>query len=465
MASVSAEPVNRLSIPETMGAGMKQSRVLPLIVVLFLASLLVPFLIHAGPLRLSVYRILLILTFVPVVISWVTGHAGRLRVADLAYLMYCVWAMVSFTYNHGTAGIQAGGIVFFETLGPYLIARVSIRSVEAFEQMVKVFFRIVVILLPFAFIEAVFERNLILDFAERVMDVPSRVVKEPRLGMQRVQGPFEHPILFGVFCGAGVALTWLVMGFGKFFWYKSTRTGTVLLTGFFSLSAGPMAGMATQVGLLIWNRILRGFRGRWKLLFVLFITMWVGLELVANRPAAQIIFQNFSFHSGNALMRLHIWNFGTENILNNPVFGLGFNDWERPDWMLPSVDMYWIIGGMRHGMPGLFFTFLGFFAVFLPLAFRKGLDPRRKACQLALCACLVAFFVTGWTVHYWNATYVLLHFLLGSGLWMLDKQPDPAAVSAPKSEPETGQKRSRYARSGADAQMPTTRFEPKKRRS
>jgi len=436
----------------------QQSRALSLIVVVLLVSLVLPFLIYAGPLRLSVYRIVLILPFIPVLIAWLSGRAGRILLAYIAYLLYCCWASLSFVMNHGGAGIQAGGMVFFETLGPYLVARVFIRSVEAFRAMVKVLFTIVLVLLPFAAVEAIMERNLILDIGGRVMDVPSAVVKDPRLGMQRVQGPFEHPILFGVFCGASVAMAFLVLGYGRSFLRRMMTMGTIILTAFFSLSAVPMAGMAVQIGLLIWNWLLRAWRWRWKLLFILFVTMWVGLELAAPRPAAQIIFQNFSFNAHNALMRLHIWNFGTDNIWANPLFGLGFNDWVRPSWMLPSVDMYWIVGGMRHGIPAMALTFIGFFAVFLPLIFRKGLEPAQHACRLALACCLLAFFVTGWTVHYWNATYVLLHFLLGSGMWLLDAQP--AKSETAEAAPEPIRSGSRYTR--AHGGLPTSRFGPKR---
>ena len=36
---------------------------------------------------------------------------------------------------------------------------------------------------------------------------------------------------------------------------------------------------------------------------------------------------------------------------------------------------------------------------------------------------MTAFFVVAWTVHFWNATYVLFMFLMGSGVWMLDVKP------------------------------------------
>ena len=38
---------------------------------------------------------------------------------------------------------------------------------------------------------------------------------------------------------------------------------------------------------------------------------------------------------------------------------------------------------------------------------------------------MTAFFMVGWTVHFWGATYVLFLFLLGSGVWILDAKSEP----------------------------------------
>ncbi len=47
---------------------------------------------------------------------------------------------------------------------------------------------------------------------------------------------------------------------------------------------------------------------------------------------------------------------------------------------------------------------------------------------------MVSLFVAGWAVHFWNEPYVLLMFLMGSGVWLLDHDETPPAPP-PSSEP------------------------------
>lgn len=457
-ATAQAEPAV-IDSSATPGAEAK-GRALPWIVAILLFSLIVPFVIQLGTVRLSVYRIFLILTFVPVVIAWLSGAAGRIRLADILMVLLCTWGSLSFFMIHGAEGIQAGGILFFETLGAYLVARVYVRSAQAFRGVVRVLFFIVLVLLPFAILEALTGRNILLDTASSIYTSYSRVIKDPRLGLERVQSTFEHPILFGVFCGSAIALTFLVLGHAWGVMRRAAATFMVLFTAGLSLSAGPMTGMMAQMLLLGWNWMLRNMPSRWKLLAILVAAAWIFLEVAATRSPAQIFIAYFSFDHRSAYTRLHIWNFGTASILNHPLFGIGFNEWERPPWMTASIDMYWIVPGVRHGIPAMALCFAAYFAVLLPLIFRKGLDAFQHACRLGIVCCLLAFFMVGWTVHFWNATYVLFYFLLGAGVWLLDAQAE-TQVKAPK---KTRTRRSRYAR-GEEADLPTTRFGNKRSRA
>ncbi|MCR8726835.1 O-antigen ligase family protein [Frigidibacter sp. ROC022] len=429
-------------------------RQLPLIVPMLLVSLILPFILYLGPLRLSVYRVVLIVAFVPAVVAWLAGHAGRIRIADIALVLLCSWGAISFFVVHGTAGIQAGGMLFIETLGPYLVARVYIRSAAAFRAMVKALFLIVLFLLPFALIEAVTGKDILLEAMDTVWNSYPRVAKDPRWGLQRVQATFEHPILYGVFCGSVIALTYVVLGQGWSFLRRAGATFLVLFTAALTLSAGPLTGMTAQLLLLAWNRILGAVRSRWKLLACIIAAMWIFLEFASNRSPAQIFISYFSFDQHSAYMRLHIWNFGTASILAHPLLGIGFNEWARPSWMRSSIDMYWIVPGVRHGLPAVFFNFAAFFGVVLSLIFRKGLDEAQSACRMGIIFCLIAFFLTGWTVHYWNATYVLFHFLLGSGMWLLDARPED---DAPDIHVEEERPPLRYRRSREDL-MSTSHF-------
>ncbi|MEB8389455.1 hypothetical protein OO012_19775 [Rhodobacteraceae bacterium KMM 6894] len=423
------------------------------IVPLLLVSLVLPFIINIGPLRLSVYRIVLIIVTLPAVFGWLSGRSGRIRTADIAMLLLCIWAAVSFVVIHGTTTIQAGGIKFIETFGAYLVARVYIRTADEFRSMVKVLCLIVLFFLPFAIIEAVTGKNILLTTMDSLWNSYHRVMKDPRMGLARVQATLEHPILYGVFCGSVIALTFMVLGYGKSAFHRVGTTVLVLLSAALCLSAGPMTGMIVQVFLIFWLSVLNSVKARWKILGGLVVGAWIFLEIVADRPPAQIFISYFSFNSHSAYLRLHIWNYGTASILNHPIFGIGFNDWERPFGMSSSIDMYWIVAGVRHGFPAVFFSFLSFFAVVIPLIFRKGLDEFQAACRLGILFCLASFFLAGWTVHYWNATYVLFNFMLGSGVWLLDAQP-AGKRDAIKKEARPA---ARYRRSNT-GQLPTTRF-------
>ena len=67
---------------------------------------------------------------------------------------------------------------------------------------------------------------------------------------------------------------------------------------------------------------------------------------------------------------------------------------------------------------------LSFFAVFLGVSFRKGLDERLIAYRTAYLTVMMTFFLVGWTVHFWGAAYLWFLFLLGSGVWLLDVRID-----------------------------------------
>jgi len=69
---------------------------------------------------------------------------------------------------------------------------------------------------------------------------------EVRLGMQRAQGPFEHPILFGVFCATMFSAALLVWGHELKGFSRTMRTMSVGLATFFSLSMGAYISLMIQ---------------------------------------------------------------------------------------------------------------------------------------------------------------------------------------------------------------------------
>ena len=88
-----------------------------------------------------------------------------------------------------------------------------------------------------------------------------------------------------------------------------------------------------------------------------------------------------------------------------------------------SIDNFWLFLAVHYGLPAAFLMLLAFFSIFLPVGFKKGLDARLTAYRTGFLITMTAFFLVAWTVHFWDAAYVVFLFLMGSGVWMLDVKP------------------------------------------
>ena len=398
-------------------------------VFLFLTALVVPWIIFIGPLRLSLYRIVLLVMILPCLGMWMSGKAGRIRTADIALLLFSFWCALSLIGIHGMSlSVQPSGIMFIETLGPYLLARCYIRDADDFYNVVQLLFRIVVLLLPFAIFEFVSGQNISRELFAAVFPTLSGS-ETPRLGLTRVQSVFDHPILFGLCTGGIFALVHLVLGYQKSFFQRTLRTGIVGATVILSLSSGPIIAIVAQGLLLSWNSLLRAIKIRWKILIGL-VLMVLSIAIVVNRSIPAMISGYLALDDQSYWYRMLIWHYGSASALNHPLFGVGLNDWERPEWMPASIDNFGLFHAVHYGLPAPFLLLLAFLSIFLTVGFKKGLDNKTTVYRTAFLITMTAFFMVGWTVHFWDAAYVLFLFLLGSGVWILDVEDQERPTSA-----------------------------------
>lgn len=399
------------------------------LVTAFLVALAVPLVLQAGPVRLSVYRVVLIAAFLPCLFHWLR-MVSSWTIADVAIASLSVWSVLSFlVVAGGRAGIEPAGIVVVETLGPWMLARLFVRSADAFRAVVRSMLVIVLALMPFALVETVTGRNILLDAFDLVGQVMPDVEKPRRWGLDRVQGPFEHPILFGVYCGAFFAVCaatarstpdWLAVSAISFC--------TVL-----SFSSGPIAALTLQVGLLFAYWLLPRWRATWWVFGIATAVALTVAELASDSSLIEVLIARFAFDPATAYNRLLIWEWGWVNIWANPVFGLGFGDWERLWFMTDSVDLFWIRHMMVNGIPAGVLHQLAFWAVIAGLLSRRFDSPAPADLRAGLVIGLLGFYAAGFAVHFWNATYVLYVFLLGSACWMIEPTrrhaPRPALLS------------------------------------
>ena len=393
---------------------------LPLIVTLFLAVLVIPVIFNIGTLVFSPSRVVLTIAIIPLLFAWMVGKSGPKHTADILVLLICVFATLSFIVNHGLeAAIEPMGILFIQTVAPYFLGRVFIRGPVAFHGMSRSLFFVVVALLPFTVWEALSGQNLILKLSQSIAESHMQIVGEPRWGLSRAQGPFAHPILYGVFCVSIFGLTYYVVGFGRSIFLKIVQSCLVLFSVVLSLSSGPMIACMAQGFIIGWDHAFRRFASRWKMLVVLSFAGYICVDIISDRTPLKVFISHFSFSPRTAYARLLIFDWGLENILANPLFGIGLNDWVRAPWMTSSVDMFWLQRAMLYGIPVGVLYLLTLFWIVVSVARVKLRNRTVVEYRKGYLVSLLGLFLVGWAVHLWFETYTLLMFVLGSGIWFV----------------------------------------------
>ena len=104
--------------------------------------------------------------------------------------------------------------------------------------------------------------------------------------------------------------------------------------------------------------------------------------------------------------------------MDNPLFGIGLNDWTRPDWMNNSIDSFWLLMTMQHGLIASFLLlFLCLYAVFHML---NKLHKHKEESRWMVESWILAFMsliLIGFTVDYFGKIQPLFFFILGSIGW------------------------------------------------
>ncbi|MGO4441355.1 O-antigen ligase domain-containing protein [Rhizobium sp. RAF56] len=372
---------------------------------------------------MSIYRLILCATILPCIGLWVTGRAGRVRVADLAVILFCCWRAISFLVVDGAVALQPVVISFVETLGAYFLARCCIRNADDFQAMAKIFFFVILAMLPFALLETMTGTRVTLRVFGVLLPTYHDIALEFRGGLVRVQGPFDHSILFGLFCSSGFALSVLVVGFQRPFFATWCKAGVVAFTAALSLSAGPILGLAVQFLLLGWKRLADAMGA--KLLGVITISVYSCAQLVfwiSGRSLNEFVIGKLTFDPMSYWSRGLIFQYAWESVLNHSLLGTGMGRWDRPLWMPASIDNLWLAFAVMHGLPAAALLCAAVTCCVVPVGLKRGLGKRESEYRAAYIITVVNWCLVGMTVYYWDGTYVLVILFLGSGLWVLDAE-------------------------------------------
>ncbi len=400
---------------------------LPVVVWLYLLSVITPVEFSLGSLALTPLRLLLLIMVVPLAARLFSGQFGKVMAVDIFFFIHMAWATLAVAVNNPDRVIENVGSAAVEFLGGYLIARAYIRTPAQFEQMIRALVILIIVLLPFGIPELFTGRPIIPTFIEQLPGIGSveNVDNPRRMGLERVQNVFAHPIHYGLFCS--VAFTLLLLGLhGSMSLMKRLLgCGLIFVGVFISLSSGALLAIILQVGLIAWALIFAKVTRKWLLLLGLLVLAYVVVDILSNRTPMKVLMTYVTFSAQTAYYRANINEWGWYNVRMNPVFGLGLRDWIRPGYMQRgSVDNFWLVMAMRYGIPGAALVIVGYFVGLFKIGLRDlSFSPRVARLRLAWMITLAGLSFTLTTVHVWTAMYSFVFFIYGSSMWMLYYTP------------------------------------------
>ncbi|BDI59502.1 hypothetical protein MACH05_00620 [Qipengyuania nanhaisediminis] len=332
--------------------------VLPLIALAY-SFLFLPIEVKANFAGFNIYsfRAAILLLAIPAVNRWVRDQP-TFGLADILVLVSCLWTMLAFTYRDGFGnGFVRSAAIFIDTFGAYLIARTSIRSFND----VRVFLILLIPGLAFAggffALESVSGRLLVrptfaslfgaaVNYEGGVAQGALHLLTERRLGLLRAYSTFSYPILGGTILASLLPV-----------YLKSGLRGWPLVAGamacalsFFSVSSAAIVGIAMGLGLIFFDKILPSMRPfNWY--FVLGIAGAYGLVVNFLLESGVVgVIGRFTLNPSTAYIRRLQWDYGLQSIEKHPVFGIGFSEYVRADWMTSAIDAHFLFIGIRDGL-------------------------------------------------------------------------------------------------------------------
>lgn len=431
-----------LASARSSGLAGESGRGLPPLALAFMLAVLLPIRFWVGPLMLTSVRLVVLAAIIPLTINLLRGRYGRVLPTDWLFMAHVIWMGISLAMTTPEAAVSQMGSVGAEFYGGYLVGRASIRSPRNLSALVLMVAWSVVLLLPAVVYELKTGHPPVIDILRSLPLVSSDEIVsiDRRMNLERVQAVFSHPIHWGLYCSSVIALLFVGLK-GAISDTKRYALVTVVIFGTFSsLSSGAILPIVLQLGLIAWAVAFRSVPARWRILAGLFAVAWVVVDILSNRSPLMVFLSRATFSSHNAYWRAQIFEWGMKNIFGSPedaipaarLFGIGFADWVRPHYMFSgSMDNFWLVVGVRHGIPGFLTLGAGFIWLIWSVS-RRRFEENTPVWRLRR-AWVIAFFsltLTLCTVHIWTAVYAYTFFLLGAGAWFLSAPEDGGAPAA-----------------------------------
>ena len=420
----------RGGVPGALEDAALASAKLPLPVLIMILTILIPVEFRIGSLAMTGLRLELLVMLLPLLFGLFSGRYGKILMVDYLFLAHFAWIVVALGVNNPDRVVQQAGSLGIEFLGGYLMGRAYIRSRETFTALGKVLIWSLVVMLPLTIYEAKTDYTVIPMLLEKLPGISSVNISrpDPRMGLNRVQTSFDHPIHFGLYASVVFSLAFVAFeGIRSRLW-RVVMSMIVVGSGALALSSGALLALLLQIGLIGWSIMFQKIKWRWWLLVGLFVLAYITVDLLSNRTPIKVFMSYATFSAHTAYWRSIIFEWGIKNVWANPVFGLGLRDWVRPSYMRSgSMDNFWLVMAVRYGIPGFVLIAAGYLLGLAQIMRRDfTADLRLLRFRRAWVFTFIGLTFTLCTVHIWGSVYSFVFFMFGSGVWLItENAPDP----------------------------------------
>ena len=343
--------------------------------------------IHAGENYIYMDRLALLIT-----LPWVLGNFLRggfkMVLPDWLVLFTAIWMVIAIGEDHGfDRAMITGTALSFDTVAGYFVARVAFRSLDDIRRvliMCAPAFFFAALTLP---IESLGHRLLIRPFfaqifgqvhlsggSEKLIDV---VRTETRFGLVRAYGPWEHPILAGLHLATLPGVYWKSGIRGAPFLMALTAAFFAI----FTFSSAAVIGLGLVLGALVYDAMTRQIEGlSWPLLLFMIAVSLMLTSVVTNSGVISLLIRFATLDPTTGYFRLAIWQYASNSVWLHPLFGIGFDNYRRPDWMLTaSIDAHWLLLAVRYGLPASIAMFTASIVAIAGLVRAERLANRRDS--------------------------------------------------------------------------------------
>lgn len=375
--------------------------------------------VDLGTMRIYAYRALLIL-MIPAIVRKLGKGEVQLNWIDFFLSVSAAWFVISMSMHYGIGtGLENGGALSLDLVMAYMIARCYVTNLDALGRVLNHGAIAVAISGAFMMMESISGHLLVRPALASLfgLDQGGGALRvDFRRGFLRAFGPFPHPILGGLQMSSYLPLYALVVPKGP---RRLLGLGGSIL-GLFSFSSAAFIGIFTNISLMIYERLRMRIRQlTWPLLAGTGALILIAVQLVSENGALAVIIRYLTMDPATGRYRLWIWQYGWQNILENPLFGVGREAWDRPSYMVSdSIDAHFLWLAVHYGTPAALSLIAAAIGTMLLMTRRINATPegRERTALVGIYISLFTLLLLMFTVTLWSNSMAWLVMLTGSAV-------------------------------------------------